>query len=576
MHQPTGIKSKILTGLSASLPFIVLFVFAPVWLFERHASALNLRLSSAVYCAAVGVALTILIIAVFAKMRDDRQHIAALMALVGLVFWGCHYLDPTTWNLNSPTNLLSKSPAANLAQAALIAALIIGWMRVPCRTRVLIGAALSVTGFAVGVLLFWNLEPRRNVAQVAATTVDRPNVYHFLFDGFATPAFASTLNSEVATDLAGFTYYRRNRSNYLATDASLPSLLSGNFFTGGDFDAFQRQAREGGVRAALKAQGYQVTIYSPDRNRFWYFAGDDNVITNQDLARAKFDPSGAISLAQMSIVTCLPSLFRKPALSLLRFIVPDSGYRKYKRYSVDLIDRFLADEVNRSKKGQYVYVHILLPHPPYRYDEYCKLQHKGPTYQTQARCAVLLMTRIARQLRSLDHFNQSLILFHADHGFDRARSGLDSGEANLPASVSAAIVRSGEQFTPQEAIERSQALLLVKPAGVARHPLTVSDAPTQLVDVAATIADAAGLKLTFEHAVPVHNLSAITSRTWHLFTGLEKQGGLFMPSRDGAGIAHIAQTSDGHWQVRPYIGVRSRGCTPRLLILDPSPQRSCR
>jgi len=270
---------------SAALPFIVLFVLAPIRLFEKHATALNLPPTSAQYCGAAGMALAITAMAVFLKMRDGRQHVAAWMALVGLIFLGCHYLDPTAWNLNSPTSLLSKPPAATLAQAALIVALIIGWMRVPCRMRLLMGAALSVTGFAVGVLLLWSLEPKRNTAHMMATAVDRPNVYHFLFDGFATPAFAANLNSNVATDLAGFTYFRRNRSNYLATDASLPSLLSGNFFTGGDFEAFQRQAREGGVRATLKAQGYQVTIYSPDRNRFWNFAGADNAITNQDLAR---------------------------------------------------------------------------------------------------------------------------------------------------------------------------------------------------------------------------------------------------------------------------------------------------
>lgn len=557
MHHPNPTTSRLLSGLSASFPIVVLLLLAPIELYGRNVSLIDLPAASVSYCAAAAGVLVLLTLTAFLATRRDRQVAASRSALLGLIFLGFHFLRPTYWNLNAPTRLLSERPVAAFVEAALVIVLIIAWMRMPLRWHVLLGAGLTMAGIAVSAGLFWNIERAANpVANPPAAAIARPNVYHILFDGFATPAFAPALKKGMADDLSGFILYRRNRANYLATDASLPSLLSGQFFTGGDFELFQRQARDGGIRAALKAQGYSVATYTPDRNRFWHFASADRVTTNQDLARERFDPSGAISLGQMSIVSCMPPFLRKPALFLLRLIVPDSGYRKYKQYSVDLIDRFLADEARRPASGQYVYIHILLPHPPYRYNAQCTLERGTASYKSQAVCATMQMVRIAKRLREVGHFDRSLILFHSDHGFDRARSGLESGRANLPRPVTAAIVKSGEQFTPQEIMERAQALLIVKPVGAARHPLHISCAPTQLVDIPATIADAVGLNVKSGRGVPFRTLANTSPRVWHLFTGLQKQGGLFQPNHDGAGIAHIAREAGGRWQVYPYIRPR--------------------
>ena len=558
MRKAAELKIRMLGALGASLPIIVLFLLVPIHVYNQHAAALDLSPASVTYCVIVGLGLTGLIATAFVIARNDQRVIASRLALVGLALLSFHFLRPTGWNLNDPTSILATNRAAVLLDGSLLTLLAILGVRIPRWLQNSIGPL--VAAICVGVSGWMFLHLNRTPAAVSTSppmVISRPNIYHFLFDGLATPAFTPTLKSDVGRSLLGFTFFRRNRANYFATDASLPSMLTGTFFTGGDFEAFQRLARHGGIRAELQAKGYQVATYTPDRTRFWHFANANSVTTNQDLARKSFDPSGAISLTQMSIVTSMPPFFRKHALFVLKLIEPGSRYRFYKQNSVELIDRFLSDEATRPARGQYVFVHVLLPHPPYRYDARCKPAPKNASYHSQARCATLLMSRIINQLRSLDHFESSLIIFQSDHGFDRARSQLDSGRAVLPKSVIAAIIDSGDEFNPQEIMERSQALLLVKPVSAPRRPLLISNAPTQLIDIPATIADATGLDLKTGHGVSTRRLTGANARDWHFFTGLKKRGGLFRPNPKGRGIAHISLAPDGRWHLHPCLHASS-------------------
>jgi hypothetical protein len=356
--------------------------------------------------------------------------------------------------------------------------------------------------------------------------------------------------------LTGFTYFPNNRANYLATDGSLPSMFTSSFFSGGAFRDFQARARDGGIRRALQRHGYMVSTYTPDQNRFWWFASRDAAITAQDVTRAEADPDGAKLLMQTSLIRASPAGMRLAMLWLTRLAMPWTVYNRYKQ-DPRLLDRFLADEAQRPDHGQYVYFHIMLPHPPYRHGADCSDVGKDRgSYTSQAACAALMMRRVMARLNALGRLKRSMVIFHGDHGFHAKESNLPAEHAQMPAAIRRKLDSMRDSFDADDMLQRSRALLLVKPASSDAAPLVTSAAATQLIDIAPTIAETGGF-----HFVglgrPIFALDANAPRAWHFFAGLTRKHGLFRKrlgrDTEAGALAHISLDPAGNWHIHPDI-----------------------
>ena len=71
-------------------------------------------------------------------------------------------------------------------------------------------------------------------------------------------------------------------------------------------------------------------------------------------------------------------------------------------------------EAQRPAYGQYIFVHLFLPHGPFHVDQECRPKFAG--WPTAAKCSIKLMTDLISILKSLGRLKNSIILFHSDHG----------------------------------------------------------------------------------------------------------------------------------------------------------------
>lgn len=353
---------------------------------------------------------------------------------------------------------------------------------------------------------------------------------------------------------SGFTNFEQTYANYLGTDASLPSMFQGNFFKGGQYDTYQKLARTGGIRAEFLRAGYVVSTYTPDNNRFWAF--DDAHFKQTSRALSGVSPSFAqiAELGQVVVVRALPAPLRLVGLSIYGRLFPFSMYGSYRANAIPLIDSFSKQEINRPATGQYVYLHVILPHGPFLHTSDCERTVVGQTsYSSQIVCAVRMMAHIIRAIRATDHFDNSLIIFSSDHGFNDSTIPPSRLLTKITAEASSMIEQYDGQFGVQGALQRASALLLIKPPG-SKEPLEISSQAVQLVDIPSTIAVELGWD-DRSGGVPVFQSQGSRNRSIDLFFGASRLDGI----RPGSPIefGHARVSSSGDWTVLPIVkGIR--------------------
>jgi membrane-anchored protein YejM (alkaline phosphatase superfamily) len=80
----------------------------------------------------------------------------------------------------------------------------------------------------------------------------------------------------------------------------------------------------------------------------------------------------------------------------------------------------LDDERQREANGNYIYMHLLLPHEPFNLNKDCNyVEHKDEikSYLDQSQCALKLVDDFIGTLVSEGKLNNSLVIIHADHGY---------------------------------------------------------------------------------------------------------------------------------------------------------------
>lgn len=501
---------------------------------------------------AMAFALGLVIAAPFAWVSRDRARLALWSASIALLMLACLSLTPAGWSIHEADTVLS--PGWPVALVVLLFAAALWWEarrspRIVTRSGIATGL-ISLVVLSAGAV--WGARPP---PLPVATGNSGPNIYQFVFDGMRSDMFDP---AREAAAFPGFSHYPDNRANYVATDASLPSMFTGRFFEGGSFRAFQAQARAGGYRTALANAGYRASLYTPDRNRFWWLDTVHNPVTAQDMRRAVNDPSGWKMLLQTGLVEAAPPGLKRPFLEMTRLWWRWGVYNSYKQ-ETGLLDRFLIDEAKRPPRGQYVYFHIMIPHPPYSLDADCRPAKTD--YTTLAGCTRTMMRRIAQTLAKQGKLESSLVIFQGDHGFHADESNLPPTREAMPVTVRRKLLSINDSYKPDALIQRTRAMLVLHRPG-AGGPLTVEPERSQLIDIAPTVAEAAGL-----NARGMVGRSLLRDnpqpRDWHFFAGVTSKTGLFRTrlgrDTDRGRIAHAVISGSGRWTLRPDIVVRGDG-----------------
>ena len=326
------------------------------------------------------------------------------------------------------------------------------------------------------------------------------NVVHIVLDAFASTTFGEIVAAErdaVDRSFSGFVFFADHLGAFPTTKASMPAMLSGRVYRNErPFRPFQLEVLErASIFTALARHGFAIhsmTFHHREQPPA-RLPGGDVVAYTIPTPYSSYDAYLEGATAQLLDL----SLFRHVPHALKPRVYNDDAWLVQSLYSTREAARharpsnhalFLDEFIRRLSPGEtgpvYTYIHVAIPHPPLVLNADCSFtgrQRWSPhAYVDQARCGVTLVQRLLDRLRELGLYDRSLVIVTADHGW-RLRDGSDLLQ---PATTPAGAL---EGLVPP-----AMPLLAVKPPEAA-GPLRISEAPTAITDIPATILDLLGL-----------------------------------------------------------------------------------
>ncbi|MEW6530656.1 MAG: sulfatase-like hydrolase/transferase [Thermodesulfobacteriota bacterium] len=464
----------------------------------------------------------------------------------------------------SELNRVEEPLRLNIIQLLIAVGVILCAIKVPVRVVRDVGpfvvAALAIVEVVVVVAslsshtrLFVRL-PEFEAVPGKEAPANRPNVYQIVFDGYTSCVFAERA-SDLSERFKGFTFFRENRSNYIYTPLSYTSYMTGTLFDGRSLGDWQEDGLRGGLIEHLYQAGYSISYYPLELR-----------LVHQRASHVRLEKEISwfnTNLMRIWLVRVAPNALRQEFNSVARRLGRmwrDASTRSVKNAHAEndpsnkpaseadcsrLMRLFLQEEARRPSRGQYVYVHINIPHPPFWWDCSCRFVERS-TYEGNACCADSLMRLVIKRLQELGKYDESLIIFQSDHGWPiQGRICGDKPKPFIPPEVSETVVRSTNgEMTGEQFVDRTRALFLIKPPGAPEQPLQVSDAPTMLLDLPATICRLAGLEGCAGMGATVFELDPAKPREIHFYSGYKRAG-----TKKGVLVLgkHLRSTEMGHF-----------------------------
>jgi hypothetical protein len=317
------------------------------------------------------------------------------------------------------------------------------------------------------------------------------NLVHLLPDGFQGDTVRRTFEEhpELAARFDGFTLYTDHLGRYPGTAPSLYSMLTGEPFPlerGFAYSWVGPETREKSYQAELARNGFQVDLV-PISN--YICPGNANSCTPRPFKNRGLAQSGAREAASAARLLADLSLFRLAPV-VLKEKIYDGGYWLLSDIGAGddapVPDPVLRDWTKRlhvvDDRPVYKWYHYVGTHVPPHWDANCILRRGlAPTpdnYRDQTRCILEGIADLVDRLRAEGIYDQTAILVSGDHGHNTVP--LDQASTPLNFGMFEPLLGTGRPA------------LLVKPSG-ARGPLSLSDRPSHLLNIAPTARTLAGL-----------------------------------------------------------------------------------
>lgn len=397
------------------------------------------------------------------------------------------------------------------------------WLGLPITALLLRKRLASITGIVAGALLLVqglglvvaarslpseDTSTRADTSSKPATTTVTPPPGIFTFssgsnglllipDAFHSDAFAALLEEAelleedeaeagvLLDSFEGFTFFREHAGAFPNTRPSLPAMLSGTRYDNNEpwSQYLRRSLTDASMMTHLSQAGWEVDVATfvgsilrgPLTHRFRIprpFASEEEVHFHESML-----------LLDVSWFRHVPHLLKPWVYNdqawRLQGLSKLARNRHHAANGKDFLAHFTDQLSVTRSKPVFKLVHVGIPHKPVVLDAECRWigvqSGKRADYTEQARCAVRLMASLFDRLRALGIYDEMLIVIAADHGTDhlpRRFEGTPPPFVDMPWLVG-----------------RAMPLLMVKPPG-AEGPLRVSDAPTTITDVPATVLSA--------------------------------------------------------------------------------------
>jgi hypothetical protein len=388
------------------------------------------------------------------------------------------------------------------------------WIAVPLAAVVFARRLVAIAAFASGVVIALQVA-LLVYTSVQATSDERPswvrvpeaifdvsarqNVFHFVLDGFQSDAFEDILEADRAQMdrwFDGSTFFVNHLGAFPTTILSIPAMLTGAVHRNQEpmRQFMTREFRKASLFRVLRARGYQVDVVSGlsyDRGGATNFYRLPAPYVTYD-AYTRF---AGWQLADLALFRHAPHVLKPWIYNdqswRLQATLGESEFTAARRYGPVNAQAFLADYTARMRVGApkptYKYIHVPTPHWPVSVNAGCEYigarSLRRPNYTDQARCALRRVGELLDRLRELDLYDSSLVLITSDHGVALPPEGF-TGDRDMLGTPLSALAGS------------ALALLVVKPPA-STGPVRVSEAPSAISDVPATVADTLGLEHPF-------------------------------------------------------------------------------
>ena len=325
----------------------------------------------------------------------------------------------------------------------------------------------------------------------------RQNIIHIVLDAFQSDFFHEILNenrAELDEKLSGAVFFADHTGAFPTTMVSIPAMLTGNVYR--HERPLPRYVREifdtGSLFKSLRAHGYRVDNVA---DIVYDTKSASNVFRTRRpyIGYAEYVEFAGWQLADLSLFRhaphiLRPAIYNDQAWQLQTRLGPgDTAGRRHLPVSGSAVLQELSQNLTAAvDEPVYKFIHVGIPHRPVTLTADCDyvegMSRAREYYKGQTRCAVKRVVALLDRLRDIGVYDSSLIVLSSDHGIGYAPKNFVN-DRHTPAGPLSTIAG------------KSKALLIVKAPGT-RGPVRVSNAPTTISDIAATVLDAAGAPRT--------------------------------------------------------------------------------
>jgi hypothetical protein len=527
---PSSHPGRITSLYIALTPVLAAFLLIPLELYSTAAeywrwnSSFPLRFGLFGLLLYGGLLLLLTALGTFSKRLMGRT--ALLLFYLGLLVLLADVLAPLQTGLLDGSGLESEEPLAyTLIELGLLGFVVFLALKLGAnapRVAVLMTTFILLT--SAGYTLYAGTLRPPDSHQLPARAAPRDisgNVYHIVLDEMQTDVAQAYLHSrQLQEDFDGFTFYRNNITNYLFTNVSMPSYLTGRLYKSGDFTGWQESFKEDGLFRHLYDAGYKVRLYSVYDHWCSPYAQQCRSLDQVFEQHTGLLGSEFITFIQIWFARITPNFVTNWALAQGKRLgntvdqrlnaaaddIPRTIARGRAPYSsILMLDELIQGEAEQAASGRYIYAHTIIPHGPYVMNADCdydatlwKREGGQRAYYQQAACTLDKVAEFLAELKKLGRYDNATIVVHADtgHGHMGFLDFDQDGQLLARATYDSPVMELDAKFRKTEEwyLSRAMALLMVKPP-LARGDMTMSDEMTQLTDVYPTVMELAGLAL---------------------------------------------------------------------------------
>jgi len=206
----------------------------------------------------------------------------------------------------------------------------------------------------------------------------------------------------------------------------------------------------------------------------------------------------------------------------------------------------------------------MIPHPPYVMNRNCVFSSDDTGYDEQALCATRLMAELISKLKKLGRYHEATIIVQADHATKEKPCSKNASDRGMSSEIEKEIEAVNLVNYSAKGIDNvTCALLLIKPPLQSGKPLVISDRPTQLLDIPATLYDLLDLPVRAREGASGFSPDFPETREIHMFIGLYRQRdekgtrtNVFGENLFEGEANHFSFTNGKGWKIYPNIHAR--------------------